>query len=55
LAADQHIAIRELTAADVAAYRGIRLEGLRLAPEAFGSFLVSEMNRWKAVLGPKKL
>jgi ribosomal protein S18 acetylase RimI-like enzyme len=35
--------IRILTAADAELYRGIRLEGLRLNPEAFGSSYEEEM------------
>jgi ribosomal protein S18 acetylase RimI-like enzyme len=37
-----HIEIRRLTSADAAAYRDIRLAGLRDSPEAFGSTFVRE-------------
>ena len=37
-----HIEIRRLTSADAAAYRNIRLAGLRDSPEAFGSTFVRE-------------
>jgi RimJ/RimL family protein N-acetyltransferase len=39
------IAIRRLTAADAALYRDIRLEALRLSPEAFGSAFETESIR----------
>jgi ribosomal protein S18 acetylase RimI-like enzyme len=38
------IAIRQLTAADVQSLRALRLEGLRLNPEAFGSAYEDECN-----------
>ena len=40
--------IRRLTAADAAAFRAIRLEALRTAPEAFGSSYDSEKDRPEA-------
>jgi ribosomal protein S18 acetylase RimI-like enzyme len=40
-----HIEIRRLTSADSAAYRDIRLAGLRASPEAFGSTFVRESAR----------
>ncbi len=42
---DQQLSIRELTLADASSYRDIRLEGLRLAPEAFGSSYEEEISR----------
>ena len=42
---DRHLSIRELTLADAPSYRDIRLEGLRLAPEAFGSSYEEEISR----------
>ena len=42
---DRQLSIRELTLADAPSYRDIRLEGLRLAPEAFGSSYEEEISR----------
>lgn len=42
---DPELSIRELAAADVESYRDIRLEGLRLSPEAFGSSYEEEVSR----------
>ena len=46
-----NIEIRQLRAADAVVYREIRLEGLRLAPEAFGSSFEEEVDlpieRWR--------
>ena len=39
------MSIRELTPADLESYRDIRLEGLRLSPEAFGSSYEEEVVR----------
>ena len=39
------MSIRRLTPADVESYRDIRLEGLRLNPEAFGSSYEEERDR----------
>ena len=39
------LTIRALTAADLESYRDIRLEGLRLSPEAFGSSYEEEIAR----------
>jgi RimJ/RimL family protein N-acetyltransferase len=43
LADDQTLPIRALDAGDAESYRDIRLEGLRLAPEAFGSSYEEEI------------
>jgi len=45
LTIDRQLSIRELTLADAHSYRDIRLEGLRLAPEAFGSSYEEEISR----------
>src|SRR6266851_193951 len=45
LSSDPKLSIRELMLADVASYRDIRLEGLRLAPDAFGSSYEEEVSR----------
>jgi len=45
LTIDRQLSIRELTLADASSYRAIRLEGLRLAPEAFGSSYEEEISR----------
>jgi ribosomal protein S18 acetylase RimI-like enzyme len=45
LTIDRQLSIRELTLADASGYRDIRLEGLRLAPEAFGSSYEEEISR----------
>ena len=42
---EPEISIRALTAADLESYRDIRLEGLRLSPEAFGSSYEEEIAR----------
>jgi len=42
---ENHIQIRQLTPADAASFRELRLEGLRLNPEAFGSTYDFEKNQ----------
>jgi len=45
LSIEPELSIRRLTAADLESYRDIRLEGLRLNPEAFGSSYEEERAR----------
>ena len=45
MSSEPAIAIRALTPADLGSYRDIRLEGLRLSPEAFGSSYEEEVAR----------